>query len=65
MATPDGIDNQFDDTAPSVDFTYTQDLVRYDPDIQRRTFTGCDTGMLATLVTVEGGGRPGPSTRPT
>jgi len=29
VATPDGIDNQFDYTEPSVDFTYTQDLVRY------------------------------------
>ena len=29
VATPDGIDNQFDYTAPSVDFTFTEDLVRY------------------------------------
>ena len=29
VATPDGIDNQFDYTAPSVDFTYTEDLVRH------------------------------------
>ena len=29
VATPDGIDNQFDFTDPSVDFTFTEDLVRY------------------------------------
>jgi polyhydroxybutyrate depolymerase len=154
VATPDGIDEQFDYTAPSVDFTYTQDLVRYldailcvsrtkrfaagisnggamsgavaclpelhlgaiagvtalvpacadgtkmpvlyfhgnadpivsysiagpviaswaardgcdatptetriEPDIQKRTFTGCDAGLSATLYTVEGGGHTWP-----
>jgi polyhydroxybutyrate depolymerase len=154
VATPDGIDNQFDYTAPSVDFTYTQDLVRYldatlcvsatkrfstgmsnggamsgavaclpelhlaaiagvtamvpacangtkmpvlyfhgdadpvvsyavagpviaswasrdgcgstptetriEPDIRKRTFTGCDAGLSATLYTVEGGGHTWP-----
>ena len=29
VVTPDGIDNQFDYAAPSVDFTFTEDLVRY------------------------------------
>jgi len=154
VATPDGVDNQFDYTEPSVDFTYTQDLVRYldailcisptkrfstgmsnggamsgavaclpelhlraiagvtamvpacangttmpvlyfhgnadpvvsyavagpviaswaardgcdatpvetriEPDIQKRTFTGCDAGESATLYTVEGGGHTWP-----
>jgi polyhydroxybutyrate depolymerase len=154
VATPNGIDNQFDFREPSVDFTYTQDLVRYldatlcvsatkrfstgmsnggamsgavaclpelhleaiagvtamlpacangtqvpvlyfhgnadpivnyavagpviaswatrdgcdatptetriEPDIQKRTFTGCDAGLSATLYTVEGGGHTWP-----
>ena len=29
VATPDGIANQFDFAAPSVDFTFTEELVRY------------------------------------
>jgi polyhydroxybutyrate depolymerase len=29
VATPDGIANRFDFTAPSADFTFTEDLVRY------------------------------------
>lgn len=155
VVTPDGIDGQFDYTAPSADFTYTEDLVRYldsilcisptrrfstgmsnggamsgavaclpdlhlaaiagvtamlpacdngtkmpvlyfhgnadpvvnyavagpviaswaardgcdaapvetriEPDIQKRTFTGCDAGLAATLYTVEGGGHTWPN----
>ncbi len=155
VVTPNGIDKQWDYTAPSVDFTYTDDLVRYldsvlcidpdrifttgmsngaafssavvcrsdigfdafatvtaltpacsdpnvkmpmlafhgtadpvvpysiagpltaswatrngcdttpveariEPDIQRRTFVGCDAGLSATLYSVEGGGHTWP-----
>jgi polyhydroxybutyrate depolymerase len=33
---------------------------RIEPDIQQRTFTGCDAGLSATLYTVEGGGHTWP-----
>ena len=33
---------------------------RIEPDIQKRTFTGCAAGMSATLYTVEGGGHTWP-----
>jgi polyhydroxybutyrate depolymerase len=49
VATPDGIDNQFDFVEPSDDFTFTQDLVRYLDSIlcvstTRRFSTGMSNG---------------------